>query len=118
MSLLLFVIEVSDRQPVHPEELVDELNRAVGGQVSFRRNGGQTTTGTLIRAEIRATEFEDRAVPVVHVLMHTPTRDGSTPVMISLVVGVAPDADFFWPDCPIDVSTADGTSGFVLRSRV
>ena len=35
--------------------------------------------------------------------------------MVSLLTGVAPDEDFFWPECPIAIHHEAGTTRVFLR---
>lgn len=112
------VTGIDSRQQVRAGEFVDELARLVGGEITFHRNGGNSTSGILVHAEADETVVDGRALPVVHVLMDRKTRDGSAPAMVSLVLGGRPDEDFFWPDCPVDITTAGATRAFLLRRSV
>lgn len=97
--------------------LVDALANERGSMIEIERNGGSSPViGTMIRAFLTSEEVDERELPVVHVLMHRKTRDGTTPVMVSLVTGVYPDEDFFWPECRIEVIHETGRQRFSLRS--
>jgi hypothetical protein len=88
---------------VTASELVEALASAAGSKIEIARNGGGRVSGVFLRADLASAEVDGRPYPVVHLLMQRVTRDGTTPVIVSLLTGAAPDEDFFWPVCPIDV---------------
>jgi len=104
-----------EQRYVTASDLVQLLADSTGLSLEIERNGGSVLAGDLISATLGSTAIDGVDRAVVHLVIRRPTRDGSTPVMVSLVTGVAPDEDFFWPVCPVIVSGPKGVERLALR---
>jgi hypothetical protein len=104
-----------ENQYLSARELVEALRDQAGAEIEISRNRGESVRGSLIRASVDSVDADGRDLPVVHLLLRRTTRDGATPVMVSLVTGVAPDEDFFWPACRITVGLSSGRQRLHLR---
>lgn len=97
-------------------ELCDALAAAAGCPVTIFRNREREIEGTLLAAtadEVEVPGWGNRHV--VHLLVDRSWSRGPVPVMVSLLTGVDPDADFFFPVCPIRVQLPDGPIELHLR---
>ncbi|WP_373071055.1 hypothetical protein [Gemmatimonas sp.] len=108
---------MSEANLIDPEGLVAQLQDYIGGELSIRRNGGTTTTGTLRAALLNVVDLpEDRPASVVVLILSALDRRGDkTTVGHALVCGQYPDADYFWPVCPIAAVLGDRTGSWQLR---
>ena len=108
--------KVEEHRYVRAFELVERLAGETGSEIRIERNGGATVEGVLVRSYLDFAEVDGRPHPVVHLLLHRRTDSGDTTFMVSLLTGAYPDADFFWPVCPITIRNATGRERVMLRS--
>lgn len=96
------------------------LRDALGGlaacPVVIFRNREPHIEGTLLATTVDEVDVPGRGNrPVVHLLVDRSGPRGPVPVMVSLLTGVEPDADYFWPVCPIRVEAPGGPIELQLR---